>query len=329
VTTTGLRWGILGPGGIAQAFAKDLALNGLTLQAVGSRRADAAAAFAEKFSVPNVHASYEDLVADPEVDVIYVATPHPFHAAQALLALDAGKHVLVEKPFTLTGPEAEAVTARARELGLVVLEAMWTRFLPHMVRIREILAEGTLGELRSIVADHTQNLPSDPAHRINALELGGGALLDLGVYPISFASAVFGTPAQLTASATFRDTGADAAVATVFTYEDDDRIATTLSSSNAHGPNVASVIGTEGRIDVDSVWYTATSFTVYNNANEVLETYTSNVVGRGMQFQALELERLVAAGELESDVLPHTETVSIMHTLDDIRRQIGLVYPGE
>jgi predicted dehydrogenase len=328
VTTTGLRWGILGPGGIAQAFANDLTLHGVTLQAVGSRRADAAAAFAEKFNVPNVHASYEDLVADAEVDAIYIATPHPFHAAQALLALEAGKHVLVEKPFTLTGPEAEAVTTRARELGLVALEAMWTRFLPHMVRIREILAEGTLGELRSVVVDHTQSLPSDPAHRINALELGGGALLDLGIYPISFASAILGTPSQVTASATFRDTGADSAVATIFTYGND-RIATTLSSSNAHGPNVASVIGTEGRIDIDSVWYAATSFTVYNNTDDVIETYTSNVVGRGMQFQAFELERLVAAGELESDVLPHAEMVSIMHTLDDIRRQIGVVYPGE
>ena len=327
-TTTGLRWGILGPGGIAQAFANDLVLNGLTVQAVGSRRADTAAAFAEKFDVPNVHASYEALVADPEVDAIYIATPHPFHAAQALLALEAGKHVLVEKPFTLTAAEAEAVTTRARELGLVVLEAMWTRFLPHMARIREILAEGTLGELRSIVADHTQNLPSDPAHRINALELGGGALLDLGIYPISFASAVFGTPAQVTASATFRETGADAAVATVFTYGDD-RIASTHSASNAHGPNVASVIGTDARIDIDSVWYSATSFSVYNNDNEVLETFTSNVVGRGMQYQAYELERLVAAGELETGLLAHAETVSIMQTLDDIRRQIGLVYPGE
>ncbi|MCU1559912.1 MAG: oxidoreductase, partial [Mycetocola sp.] len=164
--------------------------------------------------------------------------------------------------------------------------------------------------------------------RINALELGGGALLDLGIYPISFASSVFGTPAQVTASATFRETGADASVATIFTY-DDDRIATTLSASDAHGPNVASVIGTEGRIDIDSVWYSASSFTVYNNANDVLESYTSNVVGRGMQFQAFELERLVAAGELQSDVLPHSETVSIMHTLDDIRRQIGVVYPSE
>ncbi|MET0843295.1 MAG: Gfo/Idh/MocA family oxidoreductase [Mycetocola sp.] len=328
MTTTGLRWGILGPGGIAQAFANDLVLAGLTVQAVGSRRIETATAFAEKFNVPNVHSSYEALVADPEVDVIYIATPHPFHAAQALLALEAGKHVLIEKPFTLNKPEAEAVVARAQELGLVVLEAMWTRFLPHMARIREILAEGTIGEVRSVVADHTQHLPSDPNHRLNALELGGGALLDLGIYPISFTNAVFGAPAQIAASATFRETGADAAVATIFTYGDD-RIATTFSASNAHGPNVASIIGSEGRIDIDAVWYTPTSFTVYNNADEVLETYTSAVVGRGMQFQAIELERLVAEGLLETDLLPLAETVSIMGTLDDIRRQIGLVYPGE
>lgn len=328
MTTTGLRWGILGPGGIAQAFANDLVLTGLTVQAVGSRRADTASAFAEKYGVPNVHTSYEALVADPEVDAIYIATPHPFHAEQALLALDAGKHVLVEKPFTLNQAEAEAVIARADERGLVVLEAMWTRFLPHMARIREILAEGTLGELRSIVADHTQHLPSDPAHRINALELGGGALLDLGIYPVSFVNSVFGPPSAITASATFRETGADATVATIFTYGDD-RIATTLSASNAHGPNVASIIGSEGRIDIDAVWYTPTSFTVYNNADEVLETYTSNVVGRGMQFQAMELERLVAEGLAESELLPRAETVSIMGTLDDIRRQIDLVYPGE
>lgn len=328
MTTTGLRWGILGPGGIAQAFANDLVLAGLTVQAVGSRKIETATAFAEKFNVPNVHSSYEALVADPEVDVIYIATPHPFHAAQALLALDAGKHVLIEKPFTLNKPEAEAVAARAQELGLVVLEAMWTRFLPHMARIREILAEGTIGEVRSVVADHTQHLPSDPSHRLNALELGGGALLDLGIYPISFTNAVFGTPAQITASATFRETGADASVATIFTYGDD-RIATTFSASNAHGPNVASIIGSDGRIDIDAVWYTPTTFTVYNNADEVLETYTSTVVGRGMQFQAIELERLVAEGLLETDLLPLAETVSIMGTLDDIRRQIGLVYPGE
>ena len=328
MTNTGLRWGILGPGGIAQAFASDLVLHNFTVQAVGSRRTDAAAAFAGKFGIPNVHGSYEDLVADPEVDVIYIATPHPFHAEQALLALNAGKHVLVEKPFTLNQREAEAVVARANELGLVVLEAMWTRFLPHMARIREIIASGALGEVRSLIADHTQDLPDDPSHRINDLALGGGALLDLGIYPVSFASALFGTPATVQASATFKDTGADASVATLFSYSDG-RIATTLSASDTRGPNRATILGTEGRIEIDAVWYTPTSFTVYDAAGEVSETYTSTVTGRGMQFQAAELERLVAEGKGESPLLPHAEMISIMGTVDEVRRQIGLVYPGE
>ena len=328
MTNTGLRWGILGPGGIAQAFASDLKLHNFTLQAVGSRRTDAAAAFAEKFGIPNVHGSYEDLVADPEVDAIYIATPHPFHAEQALLALDAGKHVLVEKPFTLTKPEAEAVVARAQERGLVVLEAMWTRFLPHMARIREIVASGVLGEVRSLIADHTQDLPDDPAHRINDLALGGGALLDLGIYPISFASALFGTPDSVQANATFKETGADASVATLFSYGNG-RIATTLSASDTRGPNRATILGTEGRIEIDAVWYTPTSFTVHDASGEVTETYESTVTGRGMQFQAAELERLVAEGALESPLLPHAEMVSVMGTLDDVRREIGLVYPGE
>ncbi len=326
--TTGLRWGILGPGGIARAFASDLVLHGFALQAVGSRREESARAFADEFGIPNVHASYEDLVADPEVDAIYIATPHPFHAEQALLALDAGKHVLVEKPFTLNQPEAEAVARRARERGLVVLEAMWTRFLPHMIRIREVIASGAIGDVRSLIADHTQDLPDDPAHRINDLALGGGALLDLGIYPISFANDLFGTPDTVQATATFKSTGADATVATLFGYGES-RIATTLSASDTKGPNVASILGTEGRIDIDAVWYTPTSFTVYNAANEATETYESAVEGRGMQFQAAELERLVAAGEFDSPLLPLDETVAIMGTLDEIRRQIGLVYPGE
>jgi predicted dehydrogenase len=197
-----------------------------------------------------------------------------------------------------------------------------------MARIREILNAGTIGEVRSLIADHTQDLPDDPSHRINDLALGGGALLDLGIYPLSFASALFGTPATVQATATFKETGADASVATLFGYGDG-RIATTLSASDTRGPNRATILGTEGRIEIDAVWYTPTSFTVYDAEGEAAETYESKVTGRGMQFQVAELERLVAEGTLESSVLPHAEMVSIMGTLDEVRGQIGLVYPTD
>ncbi|MDN3496001.1 Gfo/Idh/MocA family oxidoreductase [Planococcus sp. APC 4015] len=325
---TGLRWGILGPGGIAQAFARDLKTAGLDLVAAGSRRLETAEAFAAEFDVPHVHGSYEALVADPDVDIIYVATPHPFHAEQSILVLEAGKHVLVEKPFTINAAEAARIRDVARERGLLAMEAMWTRYLPHMARIREIIAAGTLGEIRAVTADHTQKITTDPAHRLNALELGGGALLDLGIYPVSFTWDVLGAPESVAASAILGPTGADSEVATIFTYASG-AIATTLSAAHSAGPNTASIVGTEARIDIDRVWYNQTSFRVVTPDGTVLETYDEKIDGRGMQYQALAAERFIAAALTDSDLLPIDEVVGIMGTLDAVRDIIGLRYPGE
>jgi predicted dehydrogenase len=197
-----------------------------------------------------------------------------------------------------------------------------------MRRIHEIIAAGTLGEVRSITADHRQKLPDDPKHRLNALELGGGALLDLGIYPISFAWDILGKPVSVMATAAFRDTGADAQVATLFHYASG-AIATTLSSSDSAGPNRASVVGTKGRIEIDRVWYSPTAFRVYDNENNLLETFDGSVEGRGMQFQAQEAERLITEGLIAGEIMPPAQSVAIMATLDEVRRQIGLQYPGE
>lgn len=323
-----VRWGILATGWIAEQFVKDLQIHGHTVTAVGSRSQAGADRFAATFGIPKAHASYEALCADPDVDAIYVATPHPMHADNALLALANGKHVLIEKAFTVNAREAQAIADLAASKGLVALEAMWTRFLPHMLRIREIVASGVLGEIRSVVADHTQDLPDDPAHRLNALELGGGALLDLGIYPISFTFDVLGAPRTIAATATFKATGADGNIATMFTY-DSGAIALTLSSSDTAGRNIATILGTEGRIEIDKVWYVPTSFRRYDSTGAKVETYNSSVTGRGMQYQAAELERLVAAGETAGSILSPSESVAIMACLDTIREQIGLKYPTE
>ncbi|GAT75016.1 dehydrogenase [Microbacterium sp. HM58-2] len=326
---TGLRWGILATGGIAGAFASDLRTAGLDLVAVGSRSQESADAFARRFDIPRAHASYEALVADPDVDIVYVSTPHPMHHENARLALEAGKHVLVEKPFTLNRAEAEDLRILAAERGLLVMEAMWARYLPHMARIREIVAAGTLGEIRTVSADHTQLLPDDPAHRLNALELGGGALLDLGIYPISFVWDVLGAPTSIRAVGRLIDSGADAEVATVMTHEGG-AISTTLSSSRAAGPNVASIVGTAARIEIDTVWYSPTTFRVILPDGTVAEEFASSeVAGRGMEYQARAAERFVRDGLLDSDVLPIAESVAIMGTLDEIRAQIGVRYPQE
>ncbi|MGO2745297.1 Gfo/Idh/MocA family protein [Microbacterium sp.] len=325
---TGLRWGILATGGIAHSFASDLRTAGLDLVAVGSRSQASADAFAAEFSIPRAHASYEALVADPDVDIIYVSTPHPMHHAGAKLALENGKHVLVEKAFTLNQSEAEDLQRIASERGLLAMEAMWTRYLPHMVRIREIIAAGALGEIRAVSADHTQLLPSDPTHRLNALELGGGALLDLGIYPVSFIWDILGAPETIQATARLGETGADAEVATIMTHAGG-ALSTSLSSSRAAGPNVAAIIGTDARIEIDRVWYVPTSFRVVAPDGSIREEYVSEVDGRGMQYQALAAERLVRAGLLEGDILPLAESVAIMGTLDEIRAQIGVRYPSE
>jgi len=323
-----IGWGILGTGFIAHAKTADLVGCGFTVAAVGSRSLDTAKDFAVEFGIPTAHGSYEALVADPDVDAIYVSTPHPFHAENALLALQAGKHVLIEKAFTLNAAEAREVVETAEAAGLVVMEAMWTRFLPHMARIREIIAAGTLGEVRTLIADHNQDLPTDPQHRINNLALGGGALLDLGIYPVSFAFDLFGTPSTVSAIAAKTATGVDRQTAILLGFEAGQQ-AVLQASLDTRGPNTAVILGTNGRIELDAVWYTPTTFTVFDGQNTVIERFEHEVSHRGMQFQAWEFERRIRSGDTAPAILPPRESVRIMETLDAVRAQIGLSYPGE
>lgn len=326
--TEPIRWGILGTGGIAATFVTDIQAAGLEVSAVGSRRASSAEEFAGRFSIARAHSSYEALVADPEVDVVYVATPHPFHAENALLAIAHGKHVLVEKPFTLNAAEAERVLTAAADAGVALLEAMWSRFLPQMVRIREIIAAGTLGDVRSVLADHQQLLPSDPSHRLQSPELGGGALLDLAIYPVSLGVDLLGLPTGVLAHASMTATGVDRQTAIILEHEGG-RQSVSHSALDTAGPVRAAIVGTLARIEIDRTWYAPTTFRVIDPDGRVLESFEPASGEQGMRYEAFELERMIRAGERESPVLPHAETLAIMRTLDDIRSRIGLRYPGE
>lgn len=325
---TGLRWGILATGGIAHAFAHDLRTAGRDVTAVGSRRPNAAQAFADEFGIAHAHASYEALVEDADVDIVYIATPHSRHFEDAALALQAGKHVLIEKPVTLDADEATALRDIAADAGLLAMEAMWTRYLPHMVRVREIVRAGTLGEVRTVFADHTQRISADPEHRLNALALGGGALLDLGIYPVSFIWDILGAPTGIRALGRLADTGADSEVVGSMVHAGG-ALSSFATSSRGAGPNTASIVGSEARIDIDRVWYTPTSFRVVTPDGEVIEEYRSQIEGRGMQFQALYAEELIARGATDSELLPFAESVAIMGALDEIRAQVGVVYPDK
>lgn len=325
MTINGLRWGILGAGGIARLEVSDMQRHGFTVAAVAARDLAKAQGFADEFGIGTAYGSYEELAADPDIDAIYVATVHPTHAASARIALEGGKHVLLEKPFTMDAAQAREITELAAAKNLVILEAMWTRWLPHMVRIREILAEGLLGEVRTVLADHDQ--ANEHVERMYNPELGGGALLDLGIYPVSFAWDVFGAPDTVIAHATMTPAGVDREVAIILGYPSGAH-AVLHAQMSGLGPNRAAIVGTQGRIEIEPTWYRPMGFTRYDAAGEVVERFDGRAEGHGMHFQAAELERIVASGALEGDILPPSRTVAIMETLDEIRRQIGLTYPS-
>lgn len=324
-----LRWGVVGTGGIADAFVRDLTLlPGASVVAVGSRRADTAEHFASRHGIAHAYPTYEHLVSRDDVDAVYVATPHPAHHDAAMLAIEAGKAVLVEKPFTINATEAASLVTAARARGTFLMEAMWTRFLPHMVRLREWLAAGALGDVRSVVAEHGQWFERDATHRLFSPELGGGALLDLGIYPVSFASMVLGTPTRVTAVSDPAFTGVDATTSVLLQYADGAH-ATVTTSLEAAGMNAASIAGTEARVEIDPTWYRPTRMRLVARDGAVVDVVDAPHEGKGLRHQAAEVARCVTDGRVESDVLPLDETVSVLETLDEVRRQIGLVYPGE
>ncbi|MFI5036614.1 MAG: Gfo/Idh/MocA family protein [Acidimicrobiales bacterium] len=314
---TVLRWGIIGTGRIAHTFATDLALAGAgEVVAVGSRTLGAATAFGEEFGVERRFGSYEELVADPGVDVVYVSTPHPFHHANTRLALEHDKPVLVEKAFTMTGAQARDLVALARSRRRFLMEAMWTRCLPHVVALRDVLASGVLGDVVALYADHGQWFARDATSRLFAPELGGGALLDLGVYPVSFASMVLGAPQRITALVDPCFTGVDGQASMLFGYASGAQAVLTCTSG-ARSATRASVIGSEARVEVAGSFYAPTSFAVISRDGQVTE-YGFETTGRGLHYQASEVARCLGAGELESPAMPLDETVQIMETMEKV-----------
>ena len=322
------RWGILASGGIAQAFARDLSyFNNHIVAAVGSRSQESADAFAAEFPGCSAYSSYEALVADPSLDAIYVASPHPYHVSNAVLALNAGKPVLCEKPFTINAAEARETKAAADANGVALMEAMWARFLPHMHKVREILASGILGQIWAVEADHGQRLSDYANPRHWEPSLGGGALLDLGIYPISFAHMVLGVPNKISASATFTDKGVDASSSVIFDYKDGAQAILT-SNMMVSTPCRATICGTLGKIEIDRTFYNPASMRVIMHDGTTTE-YPSDYKGHGLREQAAEFERVVRNGEKSSSILTPDESILIMESLDEVRRQIGLIYPSE
>jgi predicted dehydrogenase len=323
-----IRWGILGTGRIAKQFSEGLKpLPDADLVAVGSRTQRSANAFGDAYDVPHRHASYAALANDADVDVIYVATPHSLHRQSSILCLETGKAVLCEKPFTINASEAQDVISLAREKGLFLMEAMWTRFLPVIVQARGLLADGAIGELRMVTADFGFRVDVDPKSRLFDPRLGGGALLDVGIYPVSLASMLFGAPTRITGMAHLGKTGVDEQAAIILGYAEG-QLAILATAVRTDTPTEVVLLGTNGRIRVHSPWYYGTTLTLSVKDHEDV-TMRLPYRGNGYTHEAIEVMRCLREGKLESDTMPLDETFSIMETMDAIRAQWGLRYPME
>jgi predicted dehydrogenase len=321
------RWGILGPGRIAEKFAEGLKLcNNAVLWSVGSRDAARAEAFAQKFGFARSFGSYEEMVADPELDVVYIATPHSHHHEQTLLCLNSGKHVLCEKAFALNLREVEEMVALAKSKNLFLMEALWPPFQPSYIKADEIIRSGELGRVMTIAGRFGFVSPYDPASRVYDLKLGGGSLLDIGIYPVMDILRYMGMPAEISAVASFAPTGADESLLAVLDYGDE-RQATAYSSFIEDAGIGTTIVFEKGKIILERNREKIQFMTVEREGAEP-ETYQTKPEASGFQYEAAEVMNCLDEGTRESDVVPHSFSLNLMKLLDNIRSVAGISYPG-
>ncbi len=319
-----LRWGVLATGKIAHSFAKDLALvpQG-ELVAVGSRRLESAETFVSEYG-GTPYGSYEDFLADPRIDVVYVATPHGRHVEDVRACFAAGKHVLCEKALTLSAPTAQALVDEARSAGLFFCEAMWMRTNPRIRAVLDAVQSGAVGEVRSVRADLGFVAPYDPAGRLWDPALGASALLDVGIYPLTFAWAVLGPPASISAAASLSDRGVDVSGGATLTY-DSGAVASISWTQVAWSDNRAAIGGSEGRIELPPRMHQPPSWSLVRGSDT--DEHAEEVIGQGYTHEILEVDRCLREGLRESPLIPLDETVAILAAMDLMRDQMGVVLP--
>ncbi|MDF1477848.1 Gfo/Idh/MocA family oxidoreductase [Leifsonia sp. H3M29-4] len=320
-----LRWGVLAPGGIANDFVTTLHANtDQRVAAVASRSAERAGAFAAKHGIPTVHVSYEALVGDPGVDVVYIAAPHSEHLALALLTIAAGKHVLIEKPIAVSADQAREIRAAARAAGVFAMEAMWSRFLPQSSVVAQLLADGVLGEIGMVTADFSVKFDFDPTSRAFDPALGGGALLDLGVYATWFSHFVLGAPSAVTARGSLASTGVDEQ-AVVTLEHPGGALAAVTTSMRAQGPVGASIAGTKGTLVYPTGFPGPAPFELVSLDGDRVAWHESDGFQwrDGLCYQATAVAQYIADGLTESPIHSLDDTIEILEVLDEARRQLG------
>lgn len=320
-----INWGILAPGNIARKFASDLKLvPGSILKGVGSRHIERSKAFAEEFGAGQAFGSYEELAKSPDIDVVYIASPHTSHFEHTMLCLEHGKHVLCEKPLAMNSHQVELMHKKAKEKNLFLMEAFWTRFIPSYQKFRQLALDGTIGEIKLIQADFGFNLPFEPNHRLWNKELGGGSLLDIGIYPVFLALDIAGVPDEIKAKAFFSQTKIDESCAVIFSYESGKKIASLSSSIVSHTPIEAIISGTNGRIKLKRMWHIPSSIEIETETEK--QTIKFEEKGFGYEYEISEVNKCLLEGKTESELFPLEFSHKLHQTLDKIRRQIGLEY---
>lgn len=324
--TTPIKWGIIGPGKIARKFATDIKVtSNAVLYAVASRSETQAESFAKEFGAPHAYAGYEAMLECPDLDAIYIATPHIFHAEHALMCLDAGIPVLCEKPFAINTKQVKAMIAKAQAKDVFLMEALWTAFLPTMKATKTLLADGDLGEVFSIRADFGFKAPYLPDKRIFNSKLGGGALLDIGIYPVFLALFLFGVPEQIKASAKIGATGVDEEIGIMFSYRDGKMAhlhSTVLTNTNTE----AFIYGTKGTIHLHGRWFTPTTMHLDLFDAPSQKKFQFDYKSGGFEYEIEEASQCIANGKKESEILPLAFSLQLIETLDAIRQEIGLIY---
>ncbi|HST83999.1 MAG TPA: Gfo/Idh/MocA family oxidoreductase [Kineosporiaceae bacterium] len=324
-----IRWGLLGAGWIAEQVAENINLSsGNVIAAVAARDAVRAADFADRFDVAGSYGSYQALVNDPEVDVVYVATTHPSHRALSLLAIEAGKAVLIEKPLCLNARDAREVFAAAATADVFTMEAMWMRTNPLIRKAQELIADGVIGEVAGVRAEFGLGLPFDPGHRLYDLDNGGGALLDVGIYPATFAYLFLGRPDEALTFGTLSPAGADDTVHLQWLYDGVPK-AQLWCSASIPAPNAGVVFGTKGWLSFGSPMFRPTSLTVHSGENEYRVEDPIAGQGAGYGPEVEEVERCLRAGLAESPLVTHADTIAVLELLDRSRATLGVKYPSE
>jgi predicted dehydrogenase len=322
------RWGIVGAGGIAHKFAEALShVKNAKLQAVASTNAQRANDFAQKYSIPDSYDSYDPLFSSDTVDIVYIATIHNFHCKAALDALNAKKHVLCEKPMAVNRSQVKQMISAAQDNKVFLMEAMWTRFLPMMTEVRDIIEKGTIGHPQLLYADFGVKFDFDPKHRTYNPDLAGGALLDLGVYCIALASMIFGRPKNISSTVKMADTGVDERSTVILEYENA-KVAVLFQALDLEAPREALIVGTEGSIKLHSGWTAGSDYTLkLNNGTE--KTFKAETYENGFIYQIMAVHESLNAGKTQCDRMSLGETLMIAETMDALRSQWGLKYPFE